>query len=615
MPGPLPEFILDIEPPPRTYSNIAERVLTTECPRTAAFVNAGMTEIYGFNQVRAANYFYRASQLSPQEPFPLFGSAYAVQMNFNHLVVSERYMLYSIQCYTRAKQLCERHGSKYPSITKKLVFALGARTIKKGTPPFDRVNLSPSYPHVQKNMGRWATRMAAVFRAFPNDADVCCLYASSLMMYSPWKWWPDGSLYVQPTDLKQLQRWRGDDGSKARRMTDVLELLDRARLLDPTNIGALHYTIHAVEESPYPQLGLSAAEALEQLIPRDGPGHLLHMPAHIYQRVGLYERSILTNLAAVEADRKLLKEYQQRALDPHSLIHSFYFAEYMAHNIHFMVIDAVMLGQYKFALDWAQQLETHVCQFMDPSKGQNTFLEHFLCVKPHVLLLARKFKQVLALRAWGPAYPQLEAEIAFCKTIAHIQLGQKTQAWGSLRTFLYLNRHFMDTKYKGGEACRCGCQKRHGGIVNPHFGMNKYSYARGNPRALAKLDLKQHGLHSGTSLTLHNSKILARIRELLAQGCMEWFFNSKKEALGAFRAATEAYENLQYDEPSDYIRPVHETYAAALLLEGDRREAVRIAYRGQLPYPNNPRLSEIIRIGEDDVPMTATDKKRALEML
>ena len=614
-PGPLPEFIPDLGPPKHVYSNIAERVLATDCPRTAWYVNAGMTELYGFNQIRAANYFYRASQLSPKEPFPLFGSSYAVQMNFNHLVVSQRYMVYCIECFLLAKQLCASLGRTCPPITKRLVHALRARTIQKASAPFDKVNLSPSYPQVQKNMTRWSARMAEVFRSFPNDADVCCLYASSLMMYSPWKWWPDGSLYVPPTDLTQLQQWRGRNKEKAHRMMDVLGLLERARRLDPRNIGALHYTIHAVEESPYPQLGLSAAEALEQIIARNGPGHLLHMPAHIYQRVGLYERSIAANLAAVAADRKLFKEYQERALEPSSLVNSFYFAEYTAHNMHFMIADAVMLGRYGFALEWAKKLETHVCQFIHPDSGQNTFLEHFLCVKPHVLLLARKFRSVLALRSWGASYPQLEAEVAFCKTIAHIQLGQKDEAWAALRTFLRLNRHFMDTKYTSGEACRCGCQKRHGGIVNPHFGMNKYSYARGNPGAIAKLELKQRGLPSGPSLTLHHSKILGRIRELLAQGCLEWFFNSRNEALAAFEAATDAYENLQYDEPSDYIRPVHETYAAALLLEGKRADAARIAYRGQIPYPNNPRLSEIIRLAEDDTPLTHTDKRNVLEML
>ena len=96
---------------------------------------------------------------------------------------------------------------------------------------------------------------------------------------------------------------------------------------------------------------------------------------------------------------------------------------------------------------------------------------------------------------------------------------------------------------------------------------------------------------------------------------MEWFFNSRKEALAAFEAATDAYENLQYDEPSDYIRPVHETYAAALLLEGKRADAARIAYRGQIPYPNNPRLSEIIRLAEDDTPLSRSDKRTVLEML
>ena len=117
------------------------------------------------------------------------------------------------------------------------------------------------------------------------------------------------------------------------------------------------------------------------------------------------------------------------------------------------------------------------------------------------------------------------------------------------------------------------------------------------------------GKAEGTSLNQHNSKVVARIREFLAEGYFSWYFGDKKKALKSFRTATEAYENLEYDEPSDYIRPVHETYATALLLEGDYENAIAIAARGQIPYPNNPRLIEVNRLAMLEK-ITSEERKR-----
>ena len=73
---------------------------------------------------------------------------------------------------------------------------------------------------------------------------------------------------------------------------------------NPDHPGALHLYVHAVEASTDPQRGVAAADRLRTLVP--GSGHLVHMPAHIYTRVGRYNDAVIANQKAIEADNDYL---------------------------------------------------------------------------------------------------------------------------------------------------------------------------------------------------------------------------------------------------------------------------------------------------------------------
>src|SRR5207245_2836986 len=119
---------------------------------------------------------------------------------------------------------------------------------------------------------------------------------------------------------------------------------------NPNHIGALHLYIHAVEASPHPEYAMQAADALPGLCP--AAGHLVHMPAHIYARVGDYEAAASSNDAAVAADRAYMK-----AVTPPVGI---YTAMYYSHNLHFLAYASAEAGRYADAKKAAEQLGAHV---------------------------------------------------------------------------------------------------------------------------------------------------------------------------------------------------------------------------------------------------------------
>src|SRR6185436_8340992 len=144
-----------------------------------------------------------------------------------------------------------------------------------------------------------------VWAAQPADADIGWLFAESMMDLRPWDLWKE-------------------DGSPQPGTTEILATLERVLVLDPKHPGANHLRVHALEASPHPELALPSADRLTSLVP--GAGHMVHMPAHIYSRVGRWADASAANVRAIEADRKY------RKLSP---TQGFYNV-YMAHNRHFL---------------------------------------------------------------------------------------------------------------------------------------------------------------------------------------------------------------------------------------------------------------------------------------
>jgi tetratricopeptide (TPR) repeat protein len=171
----------------------------------------------------------------------------------------------------------------------------------------------------------FAAAMRAVVKEYPDDLDAQVIFAESLMNTMPWDYWTRDRRPKPETE-------------------EILAALRFVMARNPNHPGANHFYIHAVEAGPNPELGLPAADRLLHYAP--AAGHLVHMPAHIYMRVGQYADAVLSNEKAVKADRDYIR---------HCRAQGFYPGVYYPHNIHFLWWAQLFEGRSKDALRTANQ--------------------------------------------------------------------------------------------------------------------------------------------------------------------------------------------------------------------------------------------------------------------
>lgn len=173
----------------------------------------------------------------------------------------------------------------------------------------------------------FAEAMGKLWHDYPNDLDAGVFYAEAMMDTQPWDYWQaDG------------QTPKGHGG-------EIVSTLESILKKEPLHPGALHLYIHAVEASNAPERAEAVADTLEPLMPN--AGHIVHMPAHIYFRVGRYEDAVKVNVLAAEKDEKYIAACKAQG---------FYPLAYYSHNIHFLWTSSEMLGQQKLAHEAAERL-------------------------------------------------------------------------------------------------------------------------------------------------------------------------------------------------------------------------------------------------------------------
>ena len=172
----------------------------------------------------------------------------------------------------------------------------------------------------------YAEAMAKVVHDFPGDDDAATLYAEALMDLTPWTYWTA-------------------EGQQTEHTPRIIGALERVLARNPRHIGAMHYYIHATEASPNPERALPHADALAALAP--GSGHLVHMPAHAYIRVGRYHDATLTNFAATTADKAFLSVCRGS--------NGVYPLGYLPHNWDFAMMTAGLTGSSALAMQAAAQ--------------------------------------------------------------------------------------------------------------------------------------------------------------------------------------------------------------------------------------------------------------------
>jgi tetratricopeptide (TPR) repeat protein len=288
--------------------------VTTTSARAQAYFDQGMRLLFAFNHAEAARAFRAAQQFDPGCAMCYWGEALVLGPNIN----APMFPAAAAPAAAAAASAVARAASATPS-EQALIRAVGRRY--QANPPADRAPLDQAY----------AEAMTAAARAFPNDDTIQVLFAESLMDLSPWDYWEAA-------------------GSRPKNRTaEMVAALERVLERNPSHPGAAHYYIHAMEASTHPDKALPAARVLAAQIP--GAGHIVHMPSHIYYRIGLYKEALQANLAAIAADEKY---FRSSASDP------VYKGSYYPHNIHFVMVSALMGGDGRTALASAAKLDQSI---------------------------------------------------------------------------------------------------------------------------------------------------------------------------------------------------------------------------------------------------------------
>jgi len=462
--------------------------IATKSKEAQEYFEQGLTLIYGFNHEEAARSFQKAAGLDPASPMPLWGIAVAVGPNYNQDVDQEREKL-AFETIQKAKKL----AANAPQVERDYVDALATRY--SDDPKADYKQLARDY----------AAAMRALSAKYPDDLDAATIYAESLMDLNPWKLW-------------------SNDGKPAENTELIVTVLEGVLARDPMHVGANHYYIHAVEASPNPERALPSAHRLDTAVPE--AGHLVHMPAHIYERTGFYESAAKANVEAAAADKTYAKKYGQ--------VGSMYDLMYHSHNEHFLAMAASMTGNYKQAKGAADAMAKR----LEPHAKMMPMLDGFMGTPIWVDARFGKWQEILAYPEPIKELPGTHALWRYARTIAYAQTGKIAEA------------EREETMFIGEVGAMPGDAK---------FGeMNLASDVFGVATQVAE----------------------ARIEA--AKGQLD-------SAVLHFKNAVEMEDKLNYDEPADWYYPVRESLGAALLADGKVAEAEEVFRVDLAQNPRNPR--------------------------
>jgi tetratricopeptide (TPR) repeat protein len=286
--------------PPVLYADLGSyhQPITTSSPQAQAYFDQGLRLVYAFNHHEAQRAFREAARLDPSCAMCYWGIALGFGSNYNSPSDADRERG-AWEAIAKARALSARATER----ERATIEALARRhSAEAGA---DRAALARAY----------ADAMREVAQRFPADLDAATLFADALMNLRPWNLWTA-------------------EGQPQPGTEEVIRTLERVLAANPDHPGANHLYIHAVEASPTPERGVAAADRLGSLVP--GAGHIVHMPSHIYFRVGRYEDARRVNVRAVEVDRAYFK-----TAEPSDIYRMLYYP----HNLDFVWVAASMEGR------------------------------------------------------------------------------------------------------------------------------------------------------------------------------------------------------------------------------------------------------------------------------
>lgn len=350
--------------------------VSTHRPQAQRFFDQGLTLVYAFNFPEAYRSFRRAAALDPHLAMAYWGMALALGPNYN----------------SPADPDIEKNA--YPMAQKALALRRFATAQERAyIDALDRRFSDDPQADLKQLDRDYAGAMRRVALAYPDDLDAATLYAESLMEIHPWQLWDSR-------------------GNPAEGTTELVAVLESVLRRDSDHLGANHFYIHAVEASPHPEWALPSADRIVALAP--GAGHIVHMPSHIYMRVGDYESAATCNEAAVAIDRAYFR--RQPARGEYRL--------YLAHNLNFLADARGMEGRFQDALAAARE----AVRARNPSLTQTPALDAQTTAPGLELVRFGRWADVLRLKEPGRSQPIAHALWHYAVGVASAATGRAAEA-------------------------------------------------------------------------------------------------------------------------------------------------------------------------------------------
>jgi len=466
--------------------------ITTSDPDAQRYFDQGLTIDFAFNHAESVRSFRAAQRLDPECAMCYWGEALALGPNINvtsngKVVMSDEDRVAAYAAMRKARELKDGATDK----ERDYIDALATRY--NGDPSTPREPLDEAY----------ADAMRVLYEKYPDDDDVASLFAESLMNTMPWDYWVDA------------------DNPKPRTV-EVLDALETVLARTPDHPMAIHLYIHAVEASSKPERAEGPADTLANLVP--GAGHLVHMPGHIYWRVGRYHDASEANVRAAAVDESYIEQCNAQG---------FYPAMYYPHNIHFLWAASSMEGRSEVALDAARRVAANVkLEMIDEFPG----VEFFHTIPLLALTQFGRWDEVLA-------EPQPRKDLEYSNGI-----------WHYVRATAYARKNDIEA-------------------------------ARAEHAKLVPLK-DATDVHFLDTIYYPATSLLA-IADALALGEIAMAEEDMEAAVRHFRVAVDTQDELPYTEPPFWYYPTRHSLGRALLAKGDAAAAEEVYRKDLEDYPHN----------------------------
>ncbi len=453
----------------------------------AKYFNQGILLTYGFNHKEAERSFRQVVELQPEHPMAWWGIALVQGPNLNLPMLPD-----AIPVAWEAIQKAQELKSNGTQREQDYINALANRYAE--TPPEDRTPLDSAY----------AQAMGKVVEKYPNDMEAQVMYAEALMDLHPWDFW-------------------NKEGDPKPWTPKIMATLERVIEKDPDHPMANHLYIHASEASPNPEKALESAKRLGNAVP--GAGHLVHMPAHTYIRVGMYHEASEANERAIKSDNEYVAQCHQQGMYP---------LGYMPHNHHFLWATATLEGRKKRSLEAAQSTFEHVDTNIMREPGMG-LLQHFWTIPMYGNVRFGEWDTILATS-------KPDEDLLYPRGVWHYSQGMAFVATGQVDS---ARQHLDELK-----------------------------------TIASNESLK-------TVIIMNHAYDLMQIASRVLEGEIAAKNNAYDQAITLLEEAIAIEDELLYNEPPDWFFPVRHNLGTVLLEAGKSTEAEQVFRDDLKEFPQN----------------------------